>query len=465
MSDDLSADLVVVGGGPGGYVAAIRAAQLGLDTIVVDDAELGGVCLNEGCVPSKALIHDARELADDHRRGLVADDGVAPRFAESLQHRTKIMAKLRTGIGSLLDTNGVAHLRGRGRFVEPGRLQVTTDGEPQTVAFAQAIVATGSEAIVPADIGYDGTFVVTAREVLALDEPPARVVVVGGGYIGLELASALVRFGSSVTVIEAMDRLVPAMEPELTTALGKHLRADGIDVRLSTTVRSAADGTVVVERDGERSEIDADLVVVAVGRRPRTADIGLDTLGAEVDAAGHVVVDDRLATTAPGVFAIGDVTAGPALAHRASAQGKVAAEAAAGRPATFDPAAIPAVVFTTPEMASVGLTVAEALDAGVAEATQVKFPLAANARGLVEGGTGFGLLVFDAATGLVLGAHLIGPSVGELIGTAALAIEMGAVVDDVAGTIFPHPTISELYGELGDIAQGLPIHTPPSARR
>lgn len=465
MSDAGSRALVVLGGGPGGYVAAIRAAQLGVATTLVEEANLGGVCLNEGCVPSKALIHDAGAVAADAALGLIGPAEIADRFGTSHARRGIAIGRLRRGVAGLLRSNGVTTVGGRGTIVDPHHLAVVAEGESHELRFDDLIVATGSEVIVPAGLEVDGSFVLTARDVLALDRVPGRAVVVGGGYIGLELASALHRFGTEVVVVEATGRLLSGIDATIAEHLRGSLDRDGLDIRLDCRVTDAADGSVtIVDAAGATTSVDADVVVVAVGRRPRTAGIGLDAAGVGVTESGHITVDDRLRTDVAHVRAIGDVTPGPALAHRAMAQGRVAAEAIAGRPATFRPAAVPAVVFTTPEVATVGFGLAEAAELGF-DAREVRFPLAANARGLTMSSDGFGLLVYDGPSGLVLGAHLVGPGVGEMIGTMTLAIEMGAVLDDLAGTIFPHPTISEMFAELADAGLGVPIHTASAITR
>ncbi|MGZ0192656.1 MAG: dihydrolipoyl dehydrogenase [Acidimicrobiales bacterium] len=464
MNTDRPRELVVLGGGPGGYVAAIRAAQLGVATTLVEEANLGGVCLNEGCVPSKALIHDADEVQHDLELGLIDDDQRAMRFAASKANRGATIGRLRQGVAGLLRANGVETVTGRGTLADAHTMRVV-DGENVTrLRFDELIVATGSEALVPPGMDVDGKFVLTARDILELDERPGRAVVVGGGYIGLELACALQRFGTEIVVVEATERILAGIEPLLAEHLGSRLEQDGIDVRLNTTLVEVSERSVLVHDQNGDTVIDTDAVVVAVGRRPRTSGIGLEHAGVVPNATGHLDVDDQLRTAVGHIRAIGDVTNGPALAHRAMAQGRAAAASIANRPGTYRPAAVPAVVFTTPEIATVGLRLDEALGRGV-DARQVRFPLAANARGLTLGGDGFGLLVHEVRTGLVLGAHLLGPGVGELIGTATLAIEMGAVIEDLAGTIFPHPTISEVFGELADEALGLPTHAVPSKKQ
>jgi len=464
VSTEGQTSLVVLGGGPGGYSAAIRAAQQGVATTLVEEADLGGVCLNEGCVPSKALIHDAGQVARDVSLGLIGQAEAATRFTASHADRAGTVGRLRDGVAGLLRANGVKTLTGRGTIADPHTLRVVKGDEVLDLRFDELIVATGSEPVVPPGLEIDGEFVVTAREVLELEHRPGRAVVVGGGYIGLELAGALNGFGTEIVVVEATDRLLPGIEPALADHLGNHLNGNAIDVRLNTRVVAASDGSVSVSGPDGDSVLEADVVVVAVGRRPRTSGLGLDAAGVTVSDSGHLEVDDQLRTGVAHVRAIGDITPGPALAHRAMMQGLVAAESIAGNSVTYQPAAVPAVVFTSPEIATVGLRLDEAVERGL-DARQVRFPLTASARGLTMGTDGFGLLVHDVPSGLVLGVHLVGPGVGEMIGTATLAIEMGAVLDDLAGTIFPHPTISEIFGELADLALGVPKHTAPSRRR
>ena len=464
MSTDRTRELVVLGGGPGGYVAAIRAAQLGVATTLVEEAHLGGVCLNEGCVPSKALIHDADVVHHDQELGLIDDGQRAMRFAASKVIRQAMIDRLRQGVAGLLRANGVETVTGRGTIVDAHTMRVVDGDKVTRLRFDELIVATGSEPLIPPGMEVDGEFVMTARDVLALDDRPDSAVIVGGGYIGLELASALRRFGTEIVVVEASDRILSGVEPLLAVHLGSRLEQDGINVRLNTTVVAVSERTVVLRDPNGDSIIEADAVVVAVGRRPRTSGIGLEHVGVVPNATGHLEVDEQLRTAVRHIRAIGDVTSGPALAHRAMAQGRTAAASVANRPGAYRPAVVPAVVFTTPEIATVGLRLDEALERAL-DARQVRFPLAANARGLTLGGDGFGLLVYEVGTGLVLGVHLIGPGVGEMIGTATLAIEMGALIEDLAGTIFPHPTISEVFGELADEALGLPTHVVPSKRK
>ncbi len=436
-------EVLVVGGGPGGYTAAQRAASLGRSVVLVERDRLGGVCLNAGCIPSKALIQVAHAVA-------LAD--TAARWGVDLSARVDMnrvqdwMASVVGGLGADVDAQmrraGVTVLSGTARFTSPHRAVVATPTATQHIEFDHAIIATGSRPVALASLPVDHHRVLDSTDALGLREVPPRLAVVGGGYIGLELGCAFQRLGSAVTVVEVADRLLPTMHAGLGRALERRLTAQGLAVMLGT--RALEDDGTALRVHGPRggSRIEADAVIVAVGRRPNTDDLGLERAGVTCDPAGLVGVD-RARRAAATVLAIGDVTAGPGLAHKASAEAEVAGAVAAGRRAEFDPACIPQVVFTDPQVASAGVTAAEAEKAGAAVETR-RLPLTASARAVMSGETaGMVELVAERGSGLLLGVHLVGPEAAELIAEAALAIEMGATVDDLALTVHPHPTLSE----------------------
>ena len=458
-------DLTIIGGGPGGYVAAIRAAQCGLGVTLVEEAELGGVCLNEGCVPSKALIHAAEAVNGDTGGTKVVADGAD--IPAIVRWQQDIVDKLRSGISTLLKTAGVGVIRGTGRLDGPGRVLVTPSGSApdETITTRDIIVATGSRARALPDWPFDGQRVVTPADALTPPGASGTVVVVGGGYIGLELASAYRDLGWEVVIVEAAARILPMLDEDMAEAVERDLVRRGIEIRKEHRLERD-DGRVVTASGPSGIErYTADLIIVAVGREPRTAAIGLETVGVDRDEHGLLPVDERRRTSNPSVYAIGDVTPGPALAHKAMHEGIVAAEVAAGHVAAFDPAVIPAVVYTRPEVATVGLRLDEAGRRGI-DARCFDVPLTVNARALTlgAGATGIARLVVERERGLVLGAQLVGAGAGELISSFALAIELGALAEDLARTIFPHPSLSELIGETAHLAVGSPVHVRASRR-
>ena len=433
-------DVLVIGGGPGGYTAALRSAAMGTSVTLVERDRLGGVCLNVGCIPSKALIEAA------HRTGLAAQDATGVRLEATVdmpavqKWMAATVATLTAGVDGLLRRAGVTVVPGTARFAKPGRVAVQHGDDTTWFEPGATIVATGSRPAELPGLPFDGVRVLDSTDALAVDHVPDRLVVVGGGYIGVELGSAFAHLGAAVTIVEQADQLLPGMPAGLARVLELSLRARDVDVHLGATVQ-ALDGTDLVV-DGDPGRIPAPLVVVAVGRRPNTSGIGLEAVGVRLDPAGLVVVDPSR-RAARNVYAIGDITPGPALAHKATAEAEVAAMAAAGRPAAFDPTVIPAVVFSDPEIATVGLT-REQAGGG---ATVLRLPLTASGRALIHGATdGYVEIVADAE-GTLVGAHMAGPTVSELAFAAALAIEIGATVEDLALTIAPHPTISEALAD------------------
>ena len=461
-------DLVVLGGGPGGYAAAFRAADLGLDTVLVEArGPLGGECLHVGCIPSKALLGMAGVIQDAAE---AASAGVT--FGPARIDAAKLRAwtqrsidRLAHGLAAIAKARGVDVVAGRGRFEKDGAIRVSQEeAPPATFKFKHAIVATGSR---PATLpGLEpGARVWDSSAALALSLVPARLLVVGGGYIGLELGSVYAALGSEVTVVELLDGLLPGVDRDLVAPLARRLGKRFKQILLGTKLMAVHDTgkalTVELAGEGAPKQLEVDQLLVAVGRRPLTDDLGLEHTHAQRDPRGFIVVDAQRRTADPRVFAIGDVAGEPMLAHKAMAEGVVAAEAAAGRPAAFEPMAIPAVVFTDPEVAWCGLMEAQAHARGV-ETRSVKVPWSASGRAVAMGrADGLTKLVFEKTSGRLLGVGLVGPHAGDLVAEGTLAIEMGAVAEDLAGTIHTHPTLSETLGEAAELFLGHPIHLPP----
>ena len=452
--------LVVIGSGPGGYHAAIRAAQLGLKVACVEQDALGGVCLNVGCIPTKALLHVAAAL----REGRHANDfGVA--FGEPSvdlkqveKWKSGVVKKLTGGVKQLLKGNGVTVLEGRARVVDANAIEV--DGE--RVSFEKLIVATGSRPIEIPGFEPDGERIVDSTGALLVAEVPKRFMTLGGSAIGLEFADVYDALGSEVTVVEMMDQIVPNAEPDVVKELRRAFEKRGVTFRTGTKAVAAKaneDGVEVTleAKDGEQTTVTVDKVLVAVGRRPNGTGLGLEAIGVEVDERGYIGVNDHLQTNVPHVYAIGDVARPPLLAHKAMKEGLVAAEHAAGKPVAYD-TLVPSVIYTSPEMASVGMTEAEAKDAGF-EVRIGTFKLAALGRAMTLGVDG-GLvkLVGDAESDLLLGFHMVGPGAGDLVSEGALALEMGTTLEDLALTQHAHPTIAEGIMEAAEVAHGQAIH-------
>ncbi|MBV8594240.1 MAG: dihydrolipoyl dehydrogenase [Caulobacteraceae bacterium] len=461
MTEHLSAKVLVVGAGPGGYVAAIRCGQIGLDTVIIEADRLGGTCLIRGCIPSKALIHAAGEYAtvararDSGRLGIRLSGEVSLDLAETVLWKDGIVDKLSAGVGSLLRRAKVRVEAGWGVFQDAKTCLVTrADGTTVTISAENVILATGSEAVEAPDLPWSDD-VLSSTEALSMRALPERLAIVGAGYIGLELGMALRRMGCEVSVVEAQDRILPQYDPSLTAPVVKALSRQGIRVELSTLAKGYKDGVLSgAGRDGRSVEIRADKVLVTIGRRPRTRGWGLEAMG--VDMAGPFVkIDDQCRTSMTGVWAIGDLVGEPMLAHKASAQGEMVAENIAGASRVFDPVAIPAVCFTEPEIVVVG-----SLETG-ADTLSAVFPLSANGRALsmdsAEEG-GFIKVSARASDHRLLGLAAVGSHVSELSGEMTVLLEMGAVLEDVAAVIHAHPTQSEGVHEAAHRALGHPIH-------
>lgn len=461
MSETITSQVLVVGGGPGGYVAAIRAGQLGLKTVLVEAGPLGGCCLNVGCIPSKALIHVADEFA---RIGKMTEGGqtgiitAAPEIdlARTVTWKGDIVSRLNKGVGGLLKKAGVEVIEGWARFSDGKTAHVDRSGVPLTIRSENVILATGSLPSQLPGLPFGGD-VLSSTEALDLRAVPATLAVVGGGYIGMELGTAFAKLGAKVTIVEAGDGVLPSYERDLVKPVVQRLKSLGVDLRLNTLAKGYGDGRLQVEQTGRLDHIAAEKVLVTVGRRPNTDGWGLEELSLVQDGP-FIKIDDRCQTSMRGVFAIGDVTGNPMLAHRAMAQGEMVAEIIAGERREWDKRAIPEVCFTDPEVLQVGLGEAAATAAGREVKTGV-FPFAANGRAMtMEDEAGFVKAIADADSHLVLGLQAVGAAVSELSAQFSLALEMGACLEDIAGTVHAHPTKSEGVQEAALKALGHALH-------
>jgi len=446
-------DVAVVGGGPGGYTAAFRCAELGLETVVIDAGKrLGGACLFEGCIPSKALLHVSAVLGEVERAREYGVDFGAPHISLDPLRKWKserVVGKLARGLAAVAKGKHVEVIGGRAVFEDSRTLLVQGD-EPQKVKFRHAIVASGSRPATIPGIDLVSDRVMDSTAALELSEIPERLLVVGGGYIGLELGQVYAALGSAVTLVEMTDGLLPGADRDLVQWLARRVDKQFQAVKLNTRVESLRETPAGIEaRLGGESAV-FDRVLVAVGRRPQSDELGLATTRVRVSDRGFIEVDTRGATADPRIFAVGDVTGEPMLAHRAMRQAKVAAEAIAGRPSAFDNVVVPAVVFTDPEVAWCGLTETAAAAQGVAVRV-AKFPWAAAGRAATLGrADGVTKLVVDPESGRVVGAGIAGPGAGELIAEAALAVESALLAEDLALTIHTHPTLSETWMEAAE---------------
>lgn len=452
---------LVIGAGFGGYVAAIRLGQLGREVMLVEKELLGGVCLNVGCIPSKVLVRAAKLMKQISRAPDFGIETSRPKVnLEKLQlWKKNVIEKLRTGVAYLCKSNHVNIVYGEARFQASHQVQIKTKNESRIITADNIIIATGSRPMELPSLKFDGDFIVTTTEALSLTEAPQNFVIVGGGVSGLELGMSYARFGSHVTVIEMLDQLLPGVDPELVRVVERTLRKLGVETYVKARANWAREGKVGVQlADGKEIEVPADKVMVAVGRRPNSDQIGLETTSVKTDSAGFIQVNSQMKTSEPGIYAIGDVVGMPMLAHKASKQGKVAAEAITGQASAVDSKAMPSGIWTEPEIATVGLSEAEARKQGY-DLIVGKFPFTALGRALAVGETeGFVKVIADKKNEQILGVHMVGSDVTDLISEAALAIEMGATLDDLASTIHPHPTLPESLMEATEAVKGKAIH-------
>ena len=470
---DHDVDLCVIGTGPGGYVAAIRAGQLGMKVAVVEREELGGVCLNRGCIPTKAMLRSAEVMQTMQHSadyGILADN-VRLDFAKVIDRREKVVKQLTGGVGGLFKSYGIQVFRGSGRLAERGGTVVVSGQTDETVNARNVVIATGS---VPAKLpipGADNPNVIDSDGALAMTEVPGSLLVIGGGAVGSEWANVFAAFGSQVTLVEMLPTLLPLEDEEMGRTLRRTFERQGITVHTEAkleAIETADDGKevgVLTLKDGSQARIAADKILVGVGRKPNTTGLGLEEAGAKLDRRGFVEVDDYLQTSLPNVYAIGDVTGKALLAHLASHQGVTAAENIAGHEVVMDYKVVPACTYTHPEVASVGLSEKKAREQGY-DVKIGKFPFVASGRAISYGETeGTVKVVADAKYGELLGVHIIGPQASELIPEAALGIKLEATLEDIQATIHAHPTLAEAVMEAAWAAAGGALNLPKPRER
>jgi dihydrolipoamide dehydrogenase len=457
-------DTLIIGSGPGGYVAAIRAAQMGQTVTVVEKGELGGVCLNVGCIPSKALInagHRVEHAKHSDDIGITVEN-VKVDFTKVQEWKAGIVNKLTGGVAGLLKGNKVEVIKGEAYFSDKDTVRITLDEyTTKTFKFKNCIIATGSRPIELPTFRWSKR-VISSTGALALQEVPKKMVVIGGGYIGIELGTAFANFGTEVVVLEGSKTILPGFEKQMSTLVSRRLKKKGVEIQTEAMAKGVEETEtgvkVTAEIKGAEQTFEADYVLVTVGRKPNTDELGLEQIGIEMADRGLIKVDKQSKTSVDGIYAIGDIVPGPALAHKASYEGKVAAEAISGEPAEVDYLAMPAVVFSDPELASVGYSEAEAKEAGY-DVKASKFPFGANGRALsLNDAEGFMKLITRKEDGLVLGAQIAGPNASDMIAELGLAIEAGMTAEDIALTVHAHPTLGEISMEAAEVAIGLPIH-------
>ncbi|MBW6510247.1 MAG: dihydrolipoyl dehydrogenase [Desulfuromonadales bacterium] len=466
---DTHYDLIVIGAGPGGYVAAIRAAQLGFNVALVEKRDtLGGVCLNEGCIPSKALLESSEHFA--RTRHELAEHGVDVgevklNLKQMMTRKEEIVSKLTGGIAGLMKKNKIKVYQGAAKLLpkdgDTCRVTIRADKE-QELSAKRILLATGSEAIELKHLPFDGDKIINARDALSLTDVPKRLLVVGGGVIGLEMGSVWSRLGAQVTVVEMLPQILPQTDPQIAQTLQRSLKKQGLDIRLKTRLDNIAvadkEITATLNADDKLEEVICDKILVAAGRRARTDDLNLEVVDLQPNKAGQLDIDENFQTTTPGIYAIGDLVAGPMLAHKASDEGVVFAERLAGQAATINYPGIPAVTYTWPEVASVGHTEEQLKNKGIAF-NAGKFFFSANGRALCSGmSDGFIKVLATPDSGRILGVHIVGPHASELIAPAATVYSFGGSIHDLAVTSFAHPTLSETFKEAALAVNKEAIH-------
>jgi dihydrolipoamide dehydrogenase len=454
-------EAAVIGSGPGGYVAAIRLGELGKETVLIEREKLGGVCINIGCIPSKALIRVAKlkqRIEAAKQIGLEVS-GVNVDFSKVQVWKQGVVDKLVSGIEYLLKGNNVQVMKGTGRLTGPHQIEVDTSNGREVVEANDIVIATGSRYYDLPAFKFNGTTIISTTEALSLTQVPRKLAIIGGGVSGLEMGTMYAQLGCKVVVIEMLDQLLPGTDITLVRTIERSLSKLGIEYHVKSKANEYRDGKIYATlEDGKEAAFEAEKVLVTVGRRPNSDGIGLEKIGVQTDSHGFIQVNKKMQTNIPGIYAIGDVVGPPMLAHKASKEGIVAAEVIAGMNSEADFHAIPGVIFTDPEIATVGLTEFQATEKGY-EPVVGRFPFTALGRALLAGETeGFVKIVADKASNLVLGVHIVGPEASDMISEAALAIEMGATVEDIGLTVHPHPTLPESVMEAAEAANGKAIH-------
>ena len=454
-------EAAVIGSGPGGYVAAIRLGQLGKETLLIEKEKLGGVCINIGCIPSKALIRVAKlkQRVEAAKQIGLEVSGVNVDFSKVQVWKQSVVDKLVSGIEYLLKGNNVEVMRGTAKLTGPNQIEVVGHDGTETVEAKDIIIATGSRYYDLPAFKFNGSTIISSTEALSLTQVPGKLVIIGGGVTGLEMGTMYAQLGCKVVIIEMLDQLLPGTDIALVRTVERTLSRLGIEYHVKSKANEFRDGKVYATlEDAKEQAFEAEKVLVTVGRRPNSDAIGLEKVGVKTDPHGFIQVNKKMQTNVSGIYAIGDVVGPPMLAHKASKEGIVAAEVISGMSSEADFHAIPGVIFTDPEIATVGLTEAQAKDNGY-DPIVGRFPFTALGRALIAGETeGFVKIVADKASNLVLGVHIVGPEASDMISEAALAIEMGATTEDIGLTVHPHPTLPESVMEAAEAANGKAIH-------
>ncbi len=471
-SKALDVDVAVIGSGSGGYVCAIRLGQLGKTVALVEKEKIGGVCLNVGCIPSKALISASKLVKNARNAGKMGINAqVTVDIAKLQQWKQSVVDRLTSGVSILCKANKVQVIHGNARIESAGLVSVSNAPSSVQINCRDIVIATGSSSIELPNLKYDGKRIITSTEALSLTQPPKKILIVGGGVIGLEIGMAYANlFGTELTIVEILDQLLPGVDIELVNVLTRNLQKLNARIHVKSKVKSARvleDGVEVAFEtpDGKEFMEKVDYVLVSVGRKPNSKELGLEKVGVKFSDKGFLIVDKQMKTSVPHLYAIGDVVGGPLLAHKASREGIIAAEVISGMKSSFDNVAMPSAIFTDPEISIVGLSQADATNQGVQTVTG-KFPFSVNGRALASSESdGFVKMIADKNSGLLLGVEIVGGESSDLISEATLAIEMGATLEDISLTIHPHPTLPEAMMEAAENALGRAIHIQNVAKQ